>query len=722
MGYDPSGRITTKVEARGNVQGGTPGDYTWTYTYDNADNLRTVTDPLNHTTTYVWDPAGNLSSREDANHHVTGYEYDEANDLTIVTAPDTTQTIYDYDPARNLISRKDANLHITSFGYDDANHLTSVTSPTNQLWSYTYDADGNVRTKVMPSGNASPTGGDGTITYTYDVLNRLTGIDYSDTTPDVTFAYDGNSNRTQMTDGVGTETFAWDALNRLTSVTRGPDSFSYLYDPADNVTRRTYPDGTVMDSTYDDDGRMASVTSGGATTTYGYDPAGNLLTTALPPANGHVETRTYDRAGRLVELKNAKGAQVLSRFTYTLDAVGNPTQVVTPTETTTYAYDARDRLTEVCYQASCPGDSDPFIRWAYDPVGNRTTETRPAGASAYAYNDADQLTSASGPGGTTTYTYDQDGNQTAAGGRTFAYDLANRMTSTASGSTTITYAYDGEGKRLEASSGPSAQDKTRYIWDPNHPLYQVALERDGASGLRRRYVHGSDLISMTTGGSDFYYHHDALGSVANLTSAAGAAQWSYSYEPFGTIRTQIDHTGSAPVNLMRFTGELFDDQTGLYHLRARQYDSGSGRFLAMDPLAPVLADPYVASYVYASNRPTVLIDPNGMRGCAKTGYQDLNVSGILFIFSVGYYKDACGERHWYGGVGLGSFSVSLTYAPKQKISCDSTGFQIFTPSTFGGSVGRGTSAGGEKGTFGEAGSGVPGLGFFRNWVIDCPGG
>jgi hypothetical protein len=41
--------------------------------------------------------------------------------------------------------------------------------------------------------------------------------------------------------------------------------------------------------------------------------------TTLPTANGYLETRTYDRAGRLAELKNAKGASVLSDFAYTRD-------------------------------------------------------------------------------------------------------------------------------------------------------------------------------------------------------------------------------------------------------------------------------------------------------------------------------------------------------------------------------------------------------------------
>src|SRR6266540_2843719 len=93
------------------------------------------------------------------------------------------------------------------------------------------------------------------------------------------------------------------------------------YDPAGDVTQRTYPDGTVITYGYNDDGRMSSATSAGNSVSY--------------------------------------------------DAAGNPTQLTTPSETTTYGYDLRDRLTSVCYQVSCPGGADPFIRWTYDGVGNR---------------------------------------------------------------------------------------------------------------------------------------------------------------------------------------------------------------------------------------------------------------------------------------------------------------------------------------------------------------
>jgi YD repeat-containing protein len=256
--------MTSLVEPRGNVQGADPNQYKWIYTYDNADRPLTQTDPLGNVTSWVYDEAGLLTSRTDAKNRTTSWGYNPANQLTSVTAPGNRVTSYAYDPAGNLRTRTDAENHITTFGYDQANRLTSVTSPIGQLWTYEYDGAGNLTKMVDAAGNATQQAGDGTTTYTIDALNRLTGIDYSDSTPDVTLAYDANSNRTSMTDGAGTETYVYDDLNRLITVTRGSQSFSYQYDAADAVTKRTYPDGTVVDYTFDDDGRLSTVTSGGS--------------------------------------------------------------------------------------------------------------------------------------------------------------------------------------------------------------------------------------------------------------------------------------------------------------------------------------------------------------------------------------------------------------------------------------------------------------------------
>src|SRR5207248_2920681 len=290
--------------------------------------------------------------------------------------------------------------------------------------------------------------------------------------------------------------------------------------------------------------------------------------------------------------------------------------------TTTYGYDANDRLTSVCFQAgTCPGGSDPFIRWTYDAVGNRLTEARPTGTTNYTYNNADQMTQA----GTTGYTYDQNGNEKTAGTRTFTYDLANRPISTTSGSTTATYTYDGGGLRLQASTGSQASKKTNYLWDlktaaastDDQPA-QIALERDGNNALLRRYVYGARRIFMTTGGSNYYYHYDNIGSVANVTNASGASMWTEVYEPFGSIRTETKNNNSAPTNFMKFAGE-YQDATGLYNLRARQYDPATGRFLTLDPAPASTGRPYVSSYAYVADRPTVLVDPTGEMAQSQDG-------------------------------------------------------------------------------------------------------
>jgi len=625
--YDPNGNLLSTVEPRGNVPGANPDDYRTTSTYDAAGRLLTERRPdpdgvgpqTSPVTTNVYDPVGNLQSVRDGNNHMTTYTYDAAGRILTVTAPDLGVTTYTYDDAGNVLSRKNDNNHVTTTAYDDAGRLVSETSPDPDgpgplgpaVTSYTYDPNGNRLTLTDPNGNATGTSGDGQTTYAYDRANRLTSVNHSDSTSDVAFTYDNVGNRMSMTDGSGSETRAYDALDRLLSVTRGANTFSYAYDAAGNVTRRSYPGGAISDYAYDPLNRLSSVMSGGQTTSYGYDAASNLTQTTLPAVNGYVESRTYDRAGRLTEVNNQKGASVLARFVATLDAVGNPTQMVRTgalSQTQTYGYDASDRLLSVCFLAgSCPGASDPFIRWTYDGVGNRKTETRPGQATTnYSYDARDRLLSA----GSTSYTYDQNGNELSAGSRTFVYDLANRLKTTTQGNTTTTHTYDGDGVRLQASTGSQASKKTNFLWDLNGGLPQLALERDGNNVLLRRYLYGARRISMVSGSDTSYYLTDGLGSVANLTSSSGAAQWTWSYEPFGQVRTETKARGSKPPNFMKFTGEYLDPN-GLYHLRVRQYDPAIGRFLRPDPVEPGVGSAPISSYAYAANQPTVMVDPSG---------------------------------------------------------------------------------------------------------------
>jgi RHS repeat-associated protein len=62
---------------------------------------------------------------------------------------------------------------------------------------------------------------------------------------------------------------------------------------------------------------------------------------------------------------------------------------------------------------------------------------------------------------------------------------------------------------------------------------------------------------------------------------------------------------------MQFAGEQ-TDATGLYYLRARQYDPATGRFTRADPADQTVAGSQISSYAYASDRPTIMTDAGGM--------------------------------------------------------------------------------------------------------------
>lgn len=640
MSYDAGGRLVRLVEPRGNEAGALPSDFETVYVPDAAGNLLREIDPLGNATSYAYDPIGNLIERTDAKGRTTRYGYDAANRLLSVTAPDGTVTRYAYDGVGNRTSRTDANGHTTHYVYDVANRLTEVISPLGRRWTYSYNEEGYLSLAVNAAGNATSDPGDGVTRYGYDALNRLAAIDYSDATPDVSYAYDANDNRVRMEDGVGAEAYVYDERDRLVSLTRGTDGFGYAYDASSQLVRRTYPDGAAFTYAYDAEGRLSSMTSGTSTTSYAYDISDNVVRATLPASNGFVEGRSYDRAGRLVEVRHSNSSRTISYAHYTLDAVGNPIAVETkpddgePSETdgnqhtTTYRYDELDRLVEVCFKLNCTATSDPFIRWSYDALGNRLTENRTAGMTLYAYDADDQLVSLTGPSGEVPYDYDANGNQVRAGNKTFGYDLANRVVSATVGGVTTGYTYDGDGKRFSAGS-------TRFLWDTTHPVPQVALERR-ASGSTLRYSYGAGLVGMTSGGDDFYFHADGLGSILNITSSTGRVERSYGYEPFGTIRREIRHGTNVPENAFGFAGEYLDGETGLYHLRARQYDAATGRFLATDPLPSPAGSPCTASYVYAGNRPTVFADPSGLG--AVLALNQVTPAGLL--------ANGCGPNDW----------------------------------------------------------------------------
>ena len=233
------------------------------------------------------------------------------------------------------------------------------------------------------------------------------------------------------------------------------------------------------------------------------------------------------------------------------------------------------------------------------------------GTTAYAYDPADRLTSVTPPGGSAiAYTYNATGDELAAGSTTYAYDLADRMTSATVGVTSQAYTWSGDGVRLSAATGAGAAT-TSFLVDRAAALPQVALERDGTGTVLRDEVYGLGRISVVgASGGIAYEHTDALGSVTDLTGSTGVPlAWSEA-SPYGAIRSAGAAAG-APADPFGFTGQFQDSPTGLYYLRARQYDPSIGRFLSTDPQPGGMADPYVSAYAYANGNPVRWVDPSG---------------------------------------------------------------------------------------------------------------
>ncbi|MER5549754.1 DUF6531 domain-containing protein [Streptomyces sp. NPDC002589] len=602
--YDDDGRQVRTVSARGNVSGADATKYTWTTGYDAAGNPISETDPLGDVTKTAYDGVGNVTSVTDAAQRTTGYGYDSLGRLTSVTAADGGKTSYGYDAVGNLTQRTDPNSHATAYGYDGARRLTSVTDPLNRKTGYAYDADGNLTKTTTPLGTTSQS---------WDARDLLTKIDYSDSTPAVTYQYDAAGRMTLRNNGVLSEDFGYDADGRLTK-TRG---FAYTYDAAGHILTRKYPDGTSIGYAYDYDGQVLSTTADSTTTKYAYDADGNLTGTTLP--NTLVESRAYDAADRLASVTSAKAGAVVTKTALTLSTAGQPTRVDTTRAGVTaggydITYDKAGRIASGCFpQAQVSGcASGRATSYTYDKAGNRLTSTLGTTSTGYSYDAADELTSSTTGSTTTNYGYDGEGNQTKAGDNTFTYDLAGNISAATVGGASYTYVHDAEGDLVTTSKAGTLTKRTE--WDPNNPLPLLAAEYDGSGKMQQSYRYdplGQVAATKNASGAVFTYTHDTQGSPLDVTDSTGKVYQRWAYDLFGN-RVLNTPTSGAPASTPSYTGAYYDTSTGYLDLRARQLDSTTGRFTSTDPVTPARQTPYTQPYAYAENMPTTRTDPSGM--------------------------------------------------------------------------------------------------------------
>src|SRR5215216_1176527 len=235
---------------------------------DQAGKARkSVTDALGRLVELYEDP--NSVNPSGLNFQTT-YLYDVLDNLVKVTQG-SQQRFFIYDSLKRLLRAR--NLEQGTLG--SLNLSDPLTGNSAWSMSYQYDANGNLTQKTDARGVVS--------TYVYDVLNRNTTIDYSDTAsinPDVKRFYDGAIN------GIGrfwhdykggdvstgsdvdhTAIDSYDALGRplverqlfkLNGLWGPTYQTTRIYNRAGAVTSQTYPSGHTVTYSYDAAGRTSS--------------------------------------------------------------------------------------------------------------------------------------------------------------------------------------------------------------------------------------------------------------------------------------------------------------------------------------------------------------------------------------------------------------------------------------------------------------------------------
>lgn len=566
-------------------------NHTTAFAYDAYNRIKSITNALNQATVFDYDISGNLKSLTDAEGNITTYEYDTWNRLIRETDALNQATEYAYDANGNLLNITDAKGNITTYEYDSLNRLSKTAYPDTSYESYTYNKVGSLLSKRKRSGD--------TLTYSYDALNRLINIRYPDATQ-VSYTYDklgrmvtANSSRAIQ--------YAYDALNRVTQVTQDGRTVRYEYDAAGNRSRLLYPDNSYISYAYDALNRLDQIknAAGQILADYTYDAAGRR--TQADFFNGTQAVYTYNSVNMLNNLNNkVKTTQaVISAFAYAYDKAGNRTSMTTAQGIHAYTYDKIYQLTRADYPAAYAfADTDYY----FDAVANRTA----AGGITYTANALNQYSKI----GNISHTYDGNGNLSGDGSNTYTYDYENRMMQAKKGTDTVTFAYDAFGRRAKKSSSAGT---VFYIYDGD----QVIAEYNASGVLLRKFVYGTGIdepVLMESSGAQYYYHFDGLGSVREISNAAGAVVEKYDYDVYGKMRIRDGGNNvlekSAVGNPYSFTGRRYDAETGLYHYRARAYSAELGRFLQVDPVG------YMDSmnlYAYVLNNPVNYVDFTGKR-------------------------------------------------------------------------------------------------------------
>jgi RHS repeat-associated protein len=677
-GYDAGDNMVSKTDALGQ---------TWTYGYDARSNLVSVTSPRGHRTSMTYDAKGLMTARMDATGHTTSYTYDAFGNLATITDSlgNTTTMAYDtHGFARTSIT--DARGNQTSFTYDENLRVTRETNADSTFRSYGYDCCA-MSSVTDENGN--------TTTFTRNPLLFVTEI--TDPLGNKTLKeYDKNNNLTAVTNPLGHVTAtSYDAVNRPVMVTdaRGETSRN-VYDANGSRTSVTDERGRETRFTFDAANRQTSVTDPlGYEVSLQRDGLGRL--SLVTNARGNTIEYDYDLDGRLT----TKRYDGKVNGQYTRDGEGNLTRMTDTTGTTTYGYDARQRVNHITY----PDGLELSI--SYDGAGNVESITYPGGVSAtYTYDQRNRAASVSWSGESMEFNYDGVGNlvrEVRSNGTETdtAYDANSRLISIRhlKGETSLArveYTRNGLGNTTQERAVPPRNPSfsSGTITATYNELNQIVTRgantytydadgnRVGVTGnvnSTSTYDPENRLISDTASGQTVLYAYNGLGQRVRLEKSNEVRR--YHHDPLGRVMFETDSAGRITCYFIHGAGRIVAlgaPSTGFHFFH---FDK-NGSTLALTDSAGAVSGSYVyLPFGWISNRSGSTYNPFtfvGAHGVMEDG------NGFSFMKNR-YYSSATGRFFQKDPIGLAGGLNVYAYVgnnPVERIDPEGL-FEIFSATT-----------------------------------------
>ncbi|MGW2404727.1 putative T7SS-secreted protein [Streptomyces sp. NPDC001739] len=671
---DPTGATTTYThDALGNLASVTDALGNTTHLYCNAAGLpltvtdplgavthyrrdafgrtTSITNPLGETTHMIWTAEGKLAARIDPTGATEEWTYDGEGNRTSHTDPIGQTTTFEYGHFDLLTARTDPDGVRYEFAHDTELRLTQVTNPQGLTWNYTYDAAGRLaaesdfddRTLTYthdPAGQLTTrTNALGEVTtYTRDTLGRVTHKDAAGLL--TTYLHDASGNLHQATNPDATVTYTRDVLGRITAETVNGRTMTFTYDALGRRTSRTTPTGHTTTYTYDAAGNRTAMDIAGHVLTFDHDAAGQELTRTI--GDNLTLSHTWDPTGRLTSQSlttlgtgttqapdaAAEAQRILHRAylyrpdghltaiddshtgrrTFDLDRAGRVTAVHAPDWTETYAYDAAGNQTHATWPDHHPNPSARGersyegtnitragrIRYEHDELGRvtlrqKTRVSRKPDTWRYTWNAEDQLTSVITPDGTVwSYLYDPFGRRIAKQ-RNSVENVAHE---------TVEFTWDGTNLTEQTASQFGSRTFVTLSWDHEAlcPVSQTERKISSDKGQVERDCRFFAIVS------------DLVGVPTQLVDESGDVAWRARMSLWGSTAWPRTSTAYTP---LRFPGQYFDAETGLFYNLHRVYDPTAARYITPDPVG-LSAAPNAVTYVL---NPHAYIDPLGLSGC-----------------------------------------------------------------------------------------------------------